>query len=273
MRHAVFLGCSALVGTLVGCSPPQAPPGPVTTARSLATAAPANPVPVDRMILCVRLAMVDLPVGAASDAEDIWARLQGAPIDPRLSKALQANGLRVGLGAGRNLVDLAGVLQGLTGRAILYASVPSLLDSPSSVTLREDQPPATIFMVDRDGAASGTDFPAGDYLLAIGGRLNSEDPSRILLTAVPQIRFRSASTTIVRTDGRLGFQTRRPVFSFEEVAITVEMPVKDVLVIGPSRGSRRPSSIGHGFFTGSRAGLPFETVILLIPELIVASSR
>ena len=172
----------------------------------------------------------------------------------------------------RKLVDLVGVLQGLAGRNILYASVPDVSNSPSSVSLREDQPPQTIFTVGRDGSASGTDYPAGDYVLTLGSRLNGQDRSRVLLTAVPQIRQASARTTIVRTDGRLGLETYQPMLSFEEAAISVTISVGDVLVIGPGRESRRPSSIGHSFLTGSRNGLPFETVILLIPEVITPSA-
>ncbi len=217
--------------------------------------------------------MVDLPVGSASQREDIWARLQGRSIEPEQLKTLQANGLRAGVAPARDLVDLVGVLEGLTGRELLYATVPAVSAAPRSLILREAEPPRTVFTMRRDGSISGADYPGGEYVLTIAGRLTSDDPPRVLLTIVPQIRSATAGTRIVRTGGRLSLQTYRSIVSLEEATVTAHVPVGDVLVIGPGGQSRRSSSIGHAFLTGDKAGVPFECVMLMIPEVITASAR
>lgn len=225
------------------------------------------------MIVCVRVAVVDLPGGAASEAEDIWARVQAAPLAEDRINLLHANGLRIGVSEARHLLNLAGVLEALAGKELLYAVMPGVTDPPSTLTLRADLPPRTVFAVGRDGLARGTDYPGGDYALGIGCRLDVSDPSRVQLTIVPQIHSGEKMRELVRSAGHLTFRNRQEVTSFSEASVRVTLPVGDALVVGPSRQAGRTSSIGHCFLAGDRDGIPFETMILLIPEVVVTTSR
>jgi hypothetical protein len=271
VRHAAMLLSLALASALVGCPPEHGLFGPATTVRTVReTASPAaeRPGPV---IVCVRVAVVNVPIGAARESEDIWARLQGGSLDPNRQNTLNANALRAGLAPARSLVDLVGVLQGLTGKQILYATIPAISEAPCTVTLRADEPARTFFTISQDRSARGVDYPAGEYVLAISGRVDDRNPSHVLLTVMPEIRAAAAETQIVQTNGRVTFQTHHPILPLEEAAVTVDMPTGDVLVIGPWRQAHRPSSIGYGFLTRDTSGIPFETVILLVPLAVSES--
>jgi len=246
--------------------------GPAPKVRTVETTA-ADPGRPGRAFVCVRVALVNLPLGAASDSQDIWARLREEVLDPQRQNVLKANGLRAGIAPGRNLVNLVGVLQGLTGREILYATIPAISEAPRTLTLRPDEPPRTIFIIGRDGSARAGAYQAGEYVLTMAGRIDQEDPSHVLMTAMPQIRVAAADTRVVRTEGRLTFQTYRKVLGLEEGTVTADMPAGDILVIGPGRQSHRPSSIGHSFLTGDISGIPYETVILLVPQVVSESPR
>jgi hypothetical protein len=270
-RHAAVLFSLAVAAALAGCGPPQGPFGPPPTVRTVETTASAESRQAGPLGVCLRLAVIDLPLGAASEGEEVWARLREDTIDPERSRIMKANGLRAGVAKARNLVDLIGALEGLTGREILYGTIPAVSDNPRTVTLRMDEPPRTFFMITREGSIRGADYPGGEYMLAVACRLYKDDPSRVLLTAMPQIRSATPDTRIVRTGGRLTFQPYRQVLGLDEAAVTLTMAVGDILVIGPSREARRPSSIGHAFLVGDREGIPFENVLLVIPEMLIPS--
>jgi hypothetical protein len=272
VRHVAPLLSVALVSALAGC-PPRNPLGPPPTVRTVETTATPDAARRARAIVCVRVALVNLPAGAASDSQDIWARLREEVLGPDRQNLLKANGLRAGIAPGRNLVDLVGVLQGLTGRDILYATIPGISEDPRSLTLRGEEPPRTFFIIGQDGSARGVDYPAGEYLLTMAGRIDQNNPSHVLMTVMPQVRVAVGDTRVVRTEGRLTFQTYREVLGLEEGTVTVDMPVGDILVIGPGPQSHRPSSIAHSFLIGQINGIPYEIVILLVPQIASESPR
>jgi hypothetical protein len=221
------------------------------------------------------MAVVELPVGAASGGQDIWRCLDEGLIGADRSRALHRNGLRVGLIKAGNLPDLLDVLGKLTGRKLAYGTHAALSGEPVCLTLKKNQPPQMVFAFDGDGSAHGADYPAGDHVLVVSYRLNDmeETPSTVLLTVVPQIRPAPGKTADDSMIPGAEFRTDQEIFSFEQAAFSVTLPVGDILVIGPSRESGRPSSVGSSLLTGHRNGVPFETVLLLIPQVVPASIR
>jgi hypothetical protein len=221
------------------------------------------------------MAVVELPVGAASEGEDIWRCLDEGAIGADCLRVLHRNGLRVGMTKSGNLPDLLDVLGKLTGRKLVHGTHAASPGVPICLTLKENQPPQMVFAFDGDGSAHGADYPAGNYVLAVSYRLNEkeEKPSTILLTVVPQIRPASSKTADDSINAEAEFRTDKEIISFEQAAFTISMPVGDILVVGPSSESHRPSSIAHGLLKGNLNGVPFETVLLLIPQVVPASIR
>lgn len=227
------------------------------------------------LIVSVSMVVVELPVGAASGGEAIWQCLDEKIIEADRSRALHRNGLRVGLTGAGNLPVLLDALGKLTGRKTVYETHAAVPGNPIHLTLKENQPPRMVFTFDSDGSAKGADYPAGNNVLAVSCRLKEKDLSTILLTVVPQIRPSSGKKADDSANVRAEFQTdtEKEIFSFEQAAFSISMPAGAILVIGPSRESHRPSSVAHGLLVGSRSGVPFETVLLLIPKVVPASIR
>lgn len=271
MRHAVFWCIWAVVGAILGCLPPQEQAKPATTGRSVVARSSNQPEGARRKVVSVRIGLIDLPAGAASDSEDIWAGLAEAPVEAADLDRLRENGLRVGVARPADREHLTDTLRALTGREVRYVAIAALGDAPGSVTLKEGQPDRTIFTVGREGAVRGADYPPGDYAIGVGCRINENDPSRILMAVVPQVRTGAPEPPGMRVVGPPAARTHKEVLGLEAGTVTVTLSAGDILVIGPSGRSARASSIGHCFLTGSREGLPYETVVLLTPEVIAFS--
>jgi len=273
MRYAVCLCGLALVAALVGCSPAIGRGGqPSAEVATVDPSADANlTVPgAYRLIVAARAAVVEVPLGASSCSEEIWSYVDEEPVEAVRSAGLGRNGLRVGLARAETWPDLEDVLRRLTGRDAAYAVLTAAAGEPVSLLVKRRQSPATIFAFYPDGSASGADYPAGDYLITITCLVKQDDPSRLVLTALPQIRASAIETDVGQTPLGVGFRSSREMYSFDQVAMQLTMPAGDILVIGPGAESLRPNSIAHHFLTDEKKGVPFETVILLIPEVIAA---
>ena len=121
------------------------------------------------------------------------------------------------------------------------------------------------------GSAVTVLSPPGDNLITFMCTLNPDDPSEVLITAVPQIRSRDLKTTIV-TDpaGQLQAVKAPEIFAFSQMTFRLPVPNNDLLVIGPSAASRRPQSVGNRVLVKTRDGMEYETVFVLIPEVFWA---
>jgi hypothetical protein len=269
MRHSAFLCGSILCGLLLGCSPPQAPPPPPAASEPARPPQAEEPRPAHRLLFArVRVALIELPVGAANETSDLWHNLNEDTLSADRAIVLNRNGLRVGTTSAENDAALTKVFRDLTGRQPFYGVLSAMSGVPMTLTLKQDQPPWTVFTVDPDGQTRGADYPAGNYVLAVSCRFNEDDPSKVLLTVVPQIRSRVLKTPMDLLEPNAGILNDWKILSFEQASFTLTLPAGDIVVIAPSKEAHRPSSVGHGFLTGAKDGVPFETVLVLIPEAV-----
>jgi len=223
-----------------------------------------------RLIVTVRLTTVEVPVGTASGSEEIWSYLDEEPVRTVGSGSLGRNGLRVGLGRTGSWPDLARVLKRMTGRSPRQQLVAATPGDPLPVVLKERQDVGTIFTFHDDRTLTGRDYPPGDYVLAMACTLNEDDLSRILITAVPQVR-----TTRRQPGFEMGVKgpamtLRAEVFNFTPLTFQLEVPAKGFLVVGPGANARNPSSVGHHFLVRKKEGMEFETLLVLHPEVLAA---
>jgi hypothetical protein len=281
MKRYAFPLLLASAAMLAGCpgglSDPNAPPGasgmPKMPGREDADANdPTRPRRV-KLVVTIRLTTVEVPVGTASGSEDVWSYLDEEPIRAVRSASLGRNGLRVGLGRSGNWPDLVRVLKRMTGRSPKQQLVASVPGDPLPIVLKERQQTQTIFTFHDDRTLSGRDFPPGDYVLAVVCTLDEDDASRILMTAMPQIRStrRQASFAI----GKAGpaMIMRPQVFNFPSLTFQLGIPAKGFLVIGPGANARNPTSVGHHYLVKKREGMEFETLLVLHPEVLAAPMK
>jgi len=226
--------------------------------------------PTHRLVVTMRVASIEVPVGTASGSEEIWSYLDEEPVRAVRSANLGRNGLRVGLGKLGTWPDLARIFKRMTGRSPEQKMVACIPGNPLPVVLKERREARTVFTFHDDRTLSGRDYPAGDYLLAVVCTLDEDNPSEILLTAMPQVRSSRRSTHYVMGDRGPRIVTRPEVFGFPQLTFQLRVPGESFLVIGPGANARNPTSVGHHFLVKKKQGMEFETLLVLIPEVLAA---
>jgi len=223
-------------------------------------------------LLIVRLHMVsiEVPVGTVSDSEELWSYVDEEAVRQVRTPALGLNGLRIGLGRNDSWPDLAEVLKRMTGRRCEESTMIALPGNPVHIVLKSAQPAQTLFAFRKDLSLEGDDYPPGDNLLTIVCTLNRDDPSKLLLTGLPQIRTSRRKSRYVNRNGKIMLVSKPSVYSLTSLTFQAVVPSNDFLLIGPGGQSGRPSSIGHAFFVKDKEGVEFETVLILRPEVFAA---
>jgi len=285
-RRSAWLLIAAFTAGLFGCNPDL--PGTGVPGRpKLPTTMPgsANPVgqagrptsPIDprqfKLVVTIRLATIEVPIGTASGSEEIWSYLDEEPITTARSVNLGRNGVRVGLGRRSAWPDLARVFKRMTGRAPTQSVLAAMPNDPFQIVLRQRQPEATIFTFRDDRTLRGQDYPVGDYMLTVACTLDEDDLSKVMFTAMPQVRSTAKSPRFVIS--ALGPQliNQPKTYSFEDLTFQLMVPPKGFLVIGPGVNARNRSTVGHHFLTLKREGVEFETLLVLMPEVLVSPLR
>jgi len=221
------------------------------------------------LIVRMRMASIEVPMGTASGTEELWSYLDEESIRG-VGGAMGRNGWRAGVAKASTWPDIAKILKRMTGRRLKESNLTIVPGSPLHITLKERQAAQTIFVSHNDGTLSGADYPPGDNLLTITCTLDEDDASRVLITAMPQIRSTYRRPTFVKNFGRVTMVARPEFCGFRPLAFQVGVPAKDILIIGPNAVSRRRSSAGHHFLVRKKKGLDFETVLILSPEVFAA---
>jgi len=268
-----------LIALSLGCAETELPPGeqvsPQPTVQGDPQAIPRpsntpNETEEDRYVLTVwlHLTSIEVPIGTVSSSEEIWSYLDEESIRQVRSPSIGLNGIRIGRGGKGTWNDVARILQRMTGRRLQESTMRALPGKPVSIALKTDQPAQTIFVFNDDRTFCGEDYPPGDNLLTIVPTLDADDPSKVLVTGVPQIRTSRLKTKFVESAGGLLMVNRPTVHSLSAMTFQIAVPSNDFLVIGPGSESRRPSSAGNRFLVKVRNGIEFETVVVIRFEVL-----
>ena len=268
MKPLRTLCVCTLSAALAGCPPGDggSPPGPPLGKMPGLEKARADG---KNYILFVLLQIVtfEVPVGAASQSEQIWSYLDEEPIGVQRGVSLGRNGIRVGLGRQEDWPDRARLLKQMTGRRTRETTVTLLPGDPKSIVLKKKQPLQTVFTFYGDRTYSGADYPPGDNLLTFVCTLNEDDLSTVRITVLPQIRSSHRRPQVVGRGQGMMIVERPVLYSFHPLLFQASVPKGGVLVIGPNDQSRRPHSAGRSFLVNEKRGIPFETVQVLLPNV------
>lgn len=266
-----------LLALAAGC-PPRQSPGPTTPldqsrrpimpADARKNAADPAAGPRYRTVVLLHVIRIELPVGSVSGTERLWSYLDEERIAVSRSAGLGRNGLRMGLGDKQSWPDVVRILTKLTGKELSRTTKISLPGTVLDVVIKPDQPIATIFTFYADRTVSGSDYPAGDCVLAVACTVDQSDPRGVLMTGLPQIRSAKQRREFVRQAGKMSVVTKRRRAGFEPLTFRAPIDPEGFLIVGPGAAARRPSSIGRHFLISETDGLRFETVLVLIPELV-----
>jgi len=232
-----------------------------------------NTKPDTRNFRAIRLSLysIEVPAGMVSGSEDVWSYLNEEAVGVETLTALGLNGLRVGLGQQSDWPYLAKLFRKLTGRKLTEGASTLRPGQVTQITLNVESPAKTLFIYQRDRTMYGSDFPVGDYLLAVSCTLDEDDPRKTLLTALPQMRTSQVFTRRKITDDKVQVVSAPDLTSFKSVMFRLSIPDDGFIVIGPGSQSRRKSSLGSVMLRREKKGLPFENVLILSAEIF--SSR
>lgn len=275
MKHLAILPITAAAALLVGCPPDPDPANSVSSTNSVPplveVRAGSKVDPTTHMLLVrIKSMQIELPVGTASASEEIWSYLDEEPVGAARGAALGRNGLRVGLGRQDSWPDLAKVLRRMTGRGFRHSVKLTKPGMPATFALNERDRGKTIFTSHADRSLSGADYPPGRDLLSILCTIDEDEPSTVLVTASLQIESARRKSNLSAVNGSITVVAKPTICNFPELTFQLSVPAKDFLVVGPGGQARRPTSIAHHFLLRERDGAEFETVIVLIPEVLTA---
>lgn len=251
-------------------TPKPTPPPPATMPG--VTSLPTNTKDYT-LLVQYHLMSIEVPIGTVSGSEELWSYLDEEKVSVERSTVLGRNGLRIGLAKANHWEDLRKILVRMTGRALTESTAMTLPGSVYPVTLKTGQAVQTIFVSHEDRTLSGSDYPAGDNAIVLSCTLNQDDPSMVMLTGVPQIRTAERQWQIVSEGGHMSMVAAPVVFSFEPLTFRLPLTSKDVIILGPGGEARRPFSLGKHFLIRQREGIDFETVIVLIPEVLAEPTK
>jgi len=255
---------------------------PSCTPQAVQEADPANRAPVEptpvsatrpangllTLFLKVKIISIDVPVGTVSGSEELWSYLDEESVQGFRDGNLGRNGLRVGLARQNTWPDLAKVLTRMTGGKLQITTGVFLPGDPYPLDIKQDEPIQTIFLTNSDRTISGADYPPGDNSVMLSCTLNEDDPSKVMVTGVPEIRTTQRQMRLVNDHGNFSWRAMPTVYSFAPLTFRASIPSKDIVVIGPGSQARRPYSVGNHFLVHSREGVEFEKVLVLIPEVL-----
>jgi len=229
------------------------------------------PEPITRLMIRMGLSTVEVPAGKASGSEDIWSYLDEEPAGPDTAAALGRNGLRVGVGKLANWPDVRSLLTELTGQQVGTTVIPMISGTPVPIRLKRGQPVQTIFLSRDDLSLTGEDYPPGTNQLLFSCTMDRDNRDRVLVTGVPQIETTKRTPKLVERNGSRAFMPLPDWHTFRFLRFQLSVAKDEFLVIGPGRMARSATSLGHHFLVRRKKGMEFETVLVLMPEVIEAT--
>jgi len=228
-----------------------------------------------RYVFLVRIKVVTIeaPVGTVSGSERVWSWLDEELVGAEALVNLGRNGFRIGAGRRDDWPAVAKMLKALTGHGLTQTLLMTTPREPVSYVVKQRQGIQTIFTFYPNRTCSGADYPPGDNLLTMACTFDPDEPQKLMITGVPQIRTIRHRPQIVKGRDRLSIVEKPAVFTFDPLTFRLRFTGGDFVMIGPGVQAARPVSVGHHFLIQRRKGVPFETVLILIPEVVAAPLR
>ena len=270
---------------MTGCRPPAAvvtdgtavpltTPGrrPIFNGKLMEHVSDRRPRPAERYVLTIRMELIPVsaPMGMVSRSERLWRYLDEEIGDSATIAALNRNGFRVGRGDVADWGPVGDLLRKMTGKTLVRSSHMTIPGRSVAIPMKLNVGPESIFAFNSRGELRGRDYPAGDYVLMLTCRLNSDDPGDLLIQAAPMVRSASETRGFVQTDAGVHVRNARTQEPIEDLEFTVRVPQDSYLVIGPGVGTRRTTSPGHKFLITQKDGLRYETLLVIVPQVYAA---
>ena len=206
---------------------------------------------------------ITLPAGAVSRNPEFWKHVKENAVDVASYELLYKNGVRVGVAASTEWEYLKGVLD--QNPAMSQTSTYTGRDAKDVDTeLKVKVDYQNVFYYDTTGEMVGRTHERCDNLLRMSFQPTPRKPGTVRLTLCPVIR--SLRQRIVA----IGDVNTRQIEEFYpeqlyDLNLTVDVPLDEFLVVGPSAEAKWPTSLGTAFLVEDGATEQKETLLIFRP--------
>ncbi|MBM4010528.1 MAG: hypothetical protein FJ286_03980 [Planctomycetes bacterium] len=196
--------------------------------------------------------------------DDIWTHVDEQAVDAERRRALNANGLRVGVVSGRlppafveRLATSADAADMVGGDAPGARRRLQLLPGRGSELVTAARLPSLVILEQRDGSVRGGTYHDATTQLALDAHPAAD--GRVRLEMVPEIRHGPVEKSWAGEDGMFRLETGQRRHRLDYLGVEVTLPLDGMLLIGPAGAPS--SSVGDGLLRDQGEG---NTVRLLV---------
>jgi len=211
---------------------------------------------------------VQIPHEHRQQAEPLWNHLREDLFGSAVVLRLRRNGLRVGVGNAQWWDAVKATLDAIDGvRSVELDPVRLPANYPLALELDQQPREQTLFFVGEDGILSGDTWPLARTVLRLSYDLNLQNPDRVRLTIVPEVRQRLEGWRWVQRAGKL---TREPRYSgraFPAASFTAELEPQEFLLLAPGPRADLWGLIGGALLTSDVDGQRFDSYLFLRADL------
>jgi len=219
------------------------------------------------IVVQLRMATIELPLGSVASSREVWSELDEKPVRQREPGILAHNGMRMAVGRAEKWPQLADVLTKLSGRPRPHQIMYAAPGRPFHIPLGRRPDGQTIFIRYPDGTLSGDDYPPSYNAMAVLCTLDART-SGARITLLPQVHSLHRKVNFRKGPEGVGVSNEPAIYGFPVLQCDTLVPAKGFLVIGPSAEATQPTSVGHRFLCHQTDEMKFETVLVLMPEVI-----
>jgi len=172
------------------------------------------------------------------------------------------------VGQKENLESVERILKSMMARKYSESILQTFNEKPGMIVLGRNMPGQTIFLYSENQTLTGNDYPPGDNLIKISAVTDSDHSDKSLLTITPEIRSIKTKLQVVREYGTTRIQEAPVLFPFASMRFQLKMTDGEFIIIGPGIESRRPTSLGHHFLTGTENNIEYEQLLVFHPQVV-----
>ncbi len=220
---------------LAPSNPPNETPKDMPTMPGTALLGEPTPVAPPRQVQIVLTVLhVQVPQEHRAQAEPLWNYVHEDVVDYATRQRLRDNGVRVGVGHAQWWEAVKAVLDGIADvRSNALAPVRLPEDYPLALELDSEPQDRTIFFVSDDGILTGETWPASRVVLRLSCAVRLDQPDRLRLTAVPEVRQRLEGFRWVRSAGGLSQEPRFSGRTLPTAGFVVDLGPGEFLLVAP----------------------------------------
>jgi hypothetical protein len=303
-RHFWRAGCGLLVfatGLLAACQDPaldllatptateSAPPPAETTAPPPLEPGDQNPLqplvasasqrlapPAEQRQLGVVLNILHVlvPRHDHEQTRPLWSHLREDVCDATTAWRLERNGLRVGVGHARWWDAIQANLDAITGvRSITLDPVRLPPSYPLALELDTEPREQTLFYLGDDGILTGETWPDSRNVLRISYELNLEQPDRLRLVVVPEVRQKLDGWRWTRNQVGLVQVPNYNGRAFGMASVVADLDPGEFLLVAPSDRSQVAGLVGNRFLVRDENGRTYDSLVFLRAEVSHVAQR